>query len=136
MILELALMKLLDTDILIDHFHGHRAALDFIRQQLEQGETLAISVVSVTEFSGGMRPTEEPQTERLLGLFTVLPVDENIAWQAGAYLRQFRRSHRLELGDALIAATALQHQAELITRNLKHYPMADLTITAPYERGR
>lgn len=128
-------MILLDTDILIDHFHGHQAALDFIAQQLSAGETVAISVVTVTEFSGGMRPGEAERTRRLLSLFTVLPIDETVAQQAGAYLRAFRRSHRLELGDALIAATAHHHQATLHTRNLKHYPMADITVTAPYQRG-
>jgi predicted nucleic acid-binding protein len=129
-------LKLIDTDILIDHFHGHQAALDFITQQLVAGETLAISVVTVTEFSGGMRPGEEAPTERLLALFTILNIDEAVAWQAGQYLREYRRSHRLELGDALIAATAQQAGAELITRNVKHYPMSDISVLAPYERGR
>jgi predicted nucleic acid-binding protein len=68
-------LKLIDTDILIDHFHGHQAALDFITQQLVAGETLAISVVTVTEFAGGMRPGEEARTERLLTLFTILIAD-------------------------------------------------------------
>lgn len=129
-------MKLLDTDILIDYFHGHQASLDFMADQLQAGETVAISVVTLTEFFGGMRAGEEARTERLLNLFNILPVDEAVARQAGTYLRQFRRSHRLELGDALIAATAQIHQAELMTRNLKHYPMPDLTVTAPYARGR
>ena len=56
--------------------------------------------------------------------------------EAAAYLRQFRRSHNLELGDALIAATALQTGADLVTRNLKHYPMTDIRVVAPYERGQ
>lgn len=129
-------MKLIDTDILIDHFHGHQAALDFIAQQLVTGETLAISVVTVTEFSGGMRPGEETRTERLLSLLAILNIDAAIARQAGRYLRQYRRSHRLELGDALIAATAQQAGAGLVTRNIKHYPMPDITILIPYERGR
>lgn len=129
-------MKLIDTDVLIDHFHGHQAALDFITQQLLEGETLAISVVSVAEFSGGMRPGEEERTSHLLSLFAILEVDQAIAWQAGEYLRQFRHIHRVELGDALIAATAQQVKAELVTRNIKHYPMSDISILIPYERGR
>jgi predicted nucleic acid-binding protein len=129
-------VKLIDTDVLIDHFHGHQAALDFITQQLLDGEPLAISVVTVTEFSGGMRPGEEERTQYLLSLFTILEVDQAIAWKAGEYLRQFRGTHRVELGDALIAATAQQAEAELVTRNIKHYPMPDLVILVPYERGR
>jgi predicted nucleic acid-binding protein len=128
-------LKLIDTDILIDHFHGHQAAFDFIAQQLVAGETLAISVVTVTEFSGGMRSGEETRTEHLLSLFTILNIDEKVARQAGRYLHQYRRSHRLELGDALIAATAQQAGAELITRNIKHYPMPDISVLVPYERG-
>ena len=46
-------MKLIDTDILIDHFHGHQAAFNFITQQIVGGEVLAISVVTITEFAGG-----------------------------------------------------------------------------------
>lgn len=129
-------MKLIDTDIAIDHFHGHRAALEFFAAALAAGEELAISVVTLTEIASGMRPGEEARTERLLSLFTVVAVTESIGRQAAAYLRQYRQSHRLELGDALIAATATLSNAELITRNLKHYPMPDITIVAPYERGR
>lgn len=129
-------MKLIDTDILIDHFHGHRAAFNFIAQQLVNGETLAISVVTITEFSSGMRPGEEERTEQLLSLFTVLDVTEETARQAGEYLRQFRHSHKLELGDALIAASARLVGADIVTRNLKHYPMADISVVIPYERGR
>jgi predicted nucleic acid-binding protein len=130
------LMKLIDTDIAIDHFHRHQAALDYFAATAASGETLAISVVTLAELSGGMRAGEEARTERLLDLFTVLDVDETIARQAGAYLRQFRHSHRLELGDALVAATAAWHGAGLVTRNVKHYPMTDVQVIVPYERGR
>lgn len=128
-------MKVIDTDIAIDHFHGHRAALDYFAETLAAGETLGISVVTLTEITAGLRPEELERTERLLHLFSILDVNEVIARQAGAYLNQFRRSHHVELGDALIAATAAHHGAELITRNLKHYPMSDLQVRAPYERG-
>lgn len=128
-------MKLIDTDILIDHFHGHQAALDFLTDAAAD-DTLAISVVTLTELLGGMRPGEEQQTERLLSLFAILPVNDLVGRQAAEYLREFRRSHRIELGDALIAATARRYETELFSRNLKHYPMADIAVIAPYERGQ
>lgn len=128
--------KLIDTDIAIDHFHGHQAALDFLTSALATGETLAISVVTIAEIASGMRAGEEERTERLISMFVVFEIDERIARHAGDYLRGLRASHRIELGDAFIAATALVHEAELVTRNLKHYPMKDIRITTPYERGR
>ena len=36
--------------------------------------------------------------------------------------------HGVELGDALIAATAVANSAELWTRNRKHYSMKELSF--------
>jgi len=128
-------MKLIDTDIAIDHFHGHRAALNYLEEILTADEVIAISVVTLTELMAGMRPNEDERTEKLLRLFTLITVDEAIGRKAGEYLNRFGRSHHLELGDALIAASAFATGAELITRNIKHYPMEDIHIISPYERG-
>ncbi len=128
-------MKLIDTDIAIDHFHGHRAALDYFAETLAAGEILAISVITLTELESGVRPGEEERTESLFRLFNVLELDSAIGRKAGVYLRTFRRSHNLELADALIAATAALQGAELITRNQKHYPMNDIQVIIPYKRG-
>lgn len=45
---------------------------------------------------------------------------------AGEYIRRYRKSHSVELGDALIAASAVVSGAALWTRNRKHYPMPEL----------
>src|SRR3990170_6240935 len=122
-------MKLIDTDIAIDHFHGHRAAMDYLTQSLLSGEVLAMSVVSLTEILAGMRSGERERTEKLFSLFTVVGADEKIARKAGEYLNEYRAAHGIELADSLIAATAHVTGAELITRNVKHYPMQDVQIT-------
>jgi predicted nucleic acid-binding protein len=48
--------------------------------------------------------------------------------QAGDYLKRYRKSHAVELGDALIAAGAVLNNAALWTRNRKHYPMKELAF--------
>jgi predicted nucleic acid-binding protein len=45
-------------------------------------------------------------------------------------LRQYRKSHGVEIADALIAAAAVANRAELWTRNRKHYPMKDVSFFA------
>ncbi len=102
----------------------------------DTNERPTISIVTVTELLGGMRSGEEVQTERLLALFDILPIDEAVGRKTAVYLRAFRRSHRIDFGDALIAATVFLYGAELFTRNVKHYPMTDIVVTVPYERGR
>ena len=109
---------------------------EFFAQALTSGDPLYISVVTLTELLAGMRSGEEELTEKLLSLFTVIDVDNAIGRKAGEYLRQNSRSHKLDLGDALIAATTAMMGAELVTRNIKHYPMKDIQVIAPYERGR
>jgi len=128
-------MKLIDTDVAIDHFHGHRRTFDYFTQSLSEGEILGMSVVSLTEILAGMRAGEQERTEKLFSLFVLIDVDEQIARKAGEYLNEYRASKHIELADALIAATAFVAGAELITRNVKHYPMEDVQVIAPYERG-
>lgn len=125
-------MKILDTDILLDHLRGNRAALDYLSGQMKAGETLALSVVTLAELLSGVRHDEEGPINALLRLFFVLDVTESVARQASMYLRQFRASHGLVQGDALIAATAYFAGANLLTRNTKRYPMDDITVVAPY----
>lgn len=129
-------MKLIDTDVLIDHFHNVKAATEYIATALLTDDEIYISSVSVTEILAGMRPGEEADTEALFDLFVVWPVDEAVARIGGFYLNQFARNQKLDLGDALIAATAKALDAELITRNIKHYPMTDIEVREPYSRGR
>src|SRR3954464_3855925 len=43
-------------------------------------------------------------------------------------LKRYRKSHAVELGDALIAASAVERGARLWTRNRKHYPMPELAF--------
>jgi predicted nucleic acid-binding protein len=43
-------------------------------------------------------------------------------------MRLYAKSHDLKLGDALIAATATKNQAQLWTRNRKHFPMPEVSF--------
>jgi len=64
----------------------------------------------------------------LFAALTCVPIDAEIGRRAGEYLRLYAKSHGVELGDALIAATASIHGLTLWTRNRKHYPMKDLSF--------
>jgi predicted nucleic acid-binding protein len=54
--------------------------------------------------------------------------EASVGRRAGEYLRRYRKSHAVELGDALIAAGAVASGGRLWTRNRKHYPMPELTF--------
>jgi len=123
---------LLDTDILIDFVRGRAEARTLLGQYQAAADPPAISVVTVTELWAGMRQGEERATGALLSALRKIPVSEKIALAAGDMLRAYRRSHGTELGDALIASTAVELSATLVTRNVEHYPMPAITVLRPY----
>jgi predicted nucleic acid-binding protein len=94
----------------------------------ESGTPILYSPVSAAELWAGAHPSERETLTNLFHALICIPIDGEVGRQAGEYLRQFRKSHSLELGDALIASTTSLNQAALWTRNHKHYPMKDLSF--------
>ena len=123
---------LVDSDVLIDHLRGHAPAHDYVDALLLNGATLCFSVISEAEIYSNVRPGEESHIQALFDTMSRLIVDGAIARRAGAYRDAFRSTIRLTLPDALIAATAREHGAMLVTRNVQHYPMTDVTVIEPY----
>lgn len=70
-----------------------------------------------------MRSGERTATARLLAALRWLPVDERVSRRAGELGRQYRRSHSLAVADLVIAATALELDAEPATANTRRFPM-------------
>ena len=59
--------------------------------------------------------------------FKVLPLSENIGHRASIYVEEYSLSHSVRAGDAIIAATAIEHGLELMSANRKHFkPIKEL----------
>ncbi len=114
--------RLFDTTILIAHLRGETEATRLLLATPEH-ERLA-SVLTRTELEGGMRSAERAEVAGLLGVMHLVPVSDTVASRAGEHLRRFRRSHQgIDIVDYVIAASAEIHDAELVTLNVKHFPM-------------
>jgi len=97
--------------------------------ELSRSEALILfSPVSAAELWAGARPAEHERLEALFEALVCVPTDSAVGRRAGDYLRRYRKSHAIELGDALIAASAVARNATLWTRNRKHYPMKELSF--------
>ena len=53
--------------------------------------------------------------------FLVLPLTENIGHRASIYIEEYTLSSGLNTGDAVIAATAVEHNMTLVSSNAKHF---------------
>lgn len=123
---------LVDTSVLIDHLRGHQEAAEALRSVVQQGRRVTASVVTKVEVLAGMRAAEEEATRSLFRAVEWIAVDDDIAERAGKLANQFLQSHPgVDPIDYIIAATADQLDAELWTRNVKHFPMYP-DLTSPY----
>jgi predicted nucleic acid-binding protein len=120
---------LIDSDILIEVLRARDSTILARWDQLSQDDNAVLcSPVTVAELWHGARPQEHATISALFDSITCIPIDTRIGQLAGTYLRDYAKSHHLELGDALIAATVSIHKLELWTRNRKHYPMKELAF--------
>ena len=99
---------LIDTDIFVDHIRGAR--------RVSAATTASYSVITRSELFAG-HERDEVAVQALLAPHREIPVERAIAERAG----RLRRTVALSVPDAIIAATALEHSLELVTRNRRDY---------------
>ena len=120
---------LIDSDILIEVNRARDAAILVRWDQLSRGNTPVLcSPVTVAELWHGARPQELAALKALFAAIQSIPIDIDIGIRAGEYLGQYAKSNHVQLGDALIAATASLHNLAFWTSNRKHYPMKDIAF--------
>lgn len=116
-------MKLFDTDVLIEHLKGNQAATALLLEASAAGQA-GCSILTRFELLAGMRSNERSQIRGLLASMDNIEASVDIATRAGEWARTYRRSHEgISPIDYLIAATAEIHGADLLTQNVKHFPM-------------
>jgi tRNA(fMet)-specific endonuclease VapC len=116
---------LVDSDWVADYLKGRQQAVDLIARLGEEG--LAISMITFGEiyegiFYGGNPRENERGFLQFLRFVDVLPLNRLVMKRFARIRGELR--HRGQLigdPDLLIAATALQHDLTLLTRNLSHF---------------
>ena len=117
-------MKLLDTSVAIDHLRGSPPAVDLLSGLIDAEESLLASEVVRFELLAGVREKEIEVLERFFSAISWVPVGEVVARAAASLAQRHRRAHSgIDDADYLIAATALLLEADLLTTNVRHFPM-------------
>jgi hypothetical protein len=119
-------VKLLDTSVAVDHLRGAKPAVDLLRSLINDDEAVAASEIVRFELLAGVRDSEIDELEQFFSALSWIQVDEDIARTAGALARLHRRVYSgIDDADYLIAATAIILDAELLTVNIRHFPMLE-----------
>jgi predicted nucleic acid-binding protein len=120
---------LLDTNIIIDAINAEKNRNQALIRLAEAGNVLACCPVNIAEVYAGVRPKEEQLTAEVLHSLKLYPVTFDVAELAGRLKRDYvKKGKTLGLTYTLVAAVALHHGLQLITDNVKDFPMPDLSI--------
>ncbi len=110
---------LADTSILVDILRGRRAS---ILQGKDDDTDFVISVVTYMELlQGSLNKSETAKIEKIREVCRLIYLDLQISEQSLSLIRQYSLSHRLQIPDALIAATSLTLNIPLLTLNQKDF---------------
>ena len=117
-------MKVIDTTVAIDHLRGLEAATTLLSGLMSAGQDIYASELVRFELLAGARQRELSALEGFMSAIAWVPVNEDIARLAGRLARRFGLSHTgIDAADYLIGATALLLRAEVLTTNVRHFPM-------------
>jgi len=111
---------IIDTDVLIWELRGNQKAKALVHDNIP----FKISVVTYIELVQGMRnKTELAKFIKQLSGWQVetIQLDADISTRAMIFVEDYFLSHKMELADALIAATCIDRSEVLLTANDKHY---------------
>ncbi|MBW4588802.1 type II toxin-antitoxin system VapC family toxin [Aetokthonos hydrillicola Thurmond2011] len=119
---------LLDSNIII---YAAQPENDKLREFIAEHEPV-VSALSYVETLGYHRLSEIERQflEEFFSVSVVIPISQAVLDRAVA-LRQIQR---MSLGDAIIAGTALSHNYQLITRNIKDFQWIEgLQLLNPFD---
>lgn len=117
-------MFLLDTNIIIAYFKGSHVIKEKILSNINE---IAVSTLVIAELNYGAKSSQQPEKNleklsRFIEIIRVIPFGLSCAIKFGDIKSKLRAIGK-PTGevDALIAATAITHDAILVTNNLKHF---------------
>ena len=122
--------NLIDTNVWIDALSGKLSAAAFLKITV-QASWAGYSAITRLELFGlpSLKDEEEKKITELLKPFLEIAVDSRIIDRA----IQVRKAKRIKVPDAIIAATALEKDCSLITRNIEDFKgIADLVVIDPH----
>ncbi|GBD32166.1 MAG: hypothetical protein KatS3mg081_2101 [Gemmatimonadales bacterium] len=122
---------LLDSDVIIEVLRGRRSVVAALRALEASGVSTYCTAIGWAEIYTGVRPGEESVTAAFFEARGEVPLDSRVGRRAGEYLASYRKSHGVEIADALVAAAAVTSGLYLWTLNRRHYPMPGVRFYEP-----
>ena len=114
-------MILCDTNIFIEMYRRNNAVRTVLLDKIGLENVVISDVTRAELFYGAINKRELQMIRKDLSNFPVLHIDSFISKMAVEFVEKYCLSHKTDLEDALIAATAILHSIELYTLNIKDF---------------
>ncbi len=112
----------LDTGVLIDFLKGREPGASAVEKVVKESTCFVASVTVYELLFGVARAQREIGESALLGVMTILPLDGRTAARAASlHVELIRRNQDIGVKDVFIAASCLEHDLSLVTKNIKHF---------------
>jgi predicted nucleic acid-binding protein len=122
-------LYLLDADAVIDYLNQIPASKEIIDSIVARGDAIGTCEVVLAEVYAGLRPEDEASQADFLESLLFLSGNVDVAILAGRWrYRSARQGRPLTTNDVLIAATAHEHRATVVTANVGDYPMPEVSV--------
>jgi tRNA(fMet)-specific endonuclease VapC len=136
---------LLDTHVISEFTRAKPAPTVIAWLQAHERDDLFLSVITIGEIRQGI--TRLPPSAKREGLTSwlndtllpayaerLLPIDSETMLQWGSLTgRLLNEGRRMPVMDALLAATAVQYDLPLVTRNVRDFSTAGVELVNPWE---
>lgn len=120
---------LLDTSFVVDHLRADPLAIERLDAIYLAGDEPILSSVTTAEVWAGTGPTGDPAIDRFLRYLEYVHASPETARRAGVWRAEARRrGFVLATTDALIAATAYDLDAAVLTRNLRDFALTPVRV--------
>jgi predicted nucleic acid-binding protein len=114
-------MILCDTNIFIEIYRRNATIRNIVLDKIGHDNIVVSDVTRAELFYGAINKRELQMIHKDLSRIPVLHIDPFISKMAVDIVEKYCLSHKTNLEDALIAATAILHRIELYTLNLKDF---------------
>jgi len=111
---------ILDTCILIDYLRGEPSVYDLLVKSKDI--KLSMSTVTMMELMlGALNKREVNFIQKAFKAIEIIYINEDISKMAESLVIKYSKSHNLQIDDALIAATAMKTNEQLVTYNVSDF---------------